>query len=390
MRAQRLAVSMLFFLNGAVLASWVPHIPGVKARHGAGDAQLGVVLLAMALGAMVALPLAGWLVGRFGSRTVTRASAVAFCAALPLPVLSPNLPLLALGLAVLGACNGLLDVAMNTQAAAVERRYGRALMSSLHAMFSVGGVVGAGLAGAAMAAGVGDVTHVLIATLAALAVACAALPSLVPSDPDHDRPGPVFVRPSGVLLGLGALAFLGLLAEGAMGDWSAVYLHDTLAAAPAVAATGFAVFSLAMAAGRLAGDRLVDGFGAGRVVRVSSAIATVGLAAALLLGNPAAGIVGFGLVGLGIANIIPVLFGAAARVPGVGPGRGLAAVATTGYLGFLTGPPLIGVVADAVGLGPGLALVSAACAVIALGAGMLSPPGQARERLASQTADPSR
>src|SRR6185436_18995087 len=114
MRGQRLAVSMLFFLNGAVLATWVPHIPAVKARHGAGDAQLGVVLLAMALGAMIALPLAGWLVGRFGSRPVTRASAMAFCATLPLPVLSPSLPLVALGLAVLGACNGLLDVAMNT------------------------------------------------------------------------------------------------------------------------------------------------------------------------------------------------------------------------------------------------------------------------------------
>jgi hypothetical protein len=137
-----------------------------------------------------------------------------------------------------------------------------------------------------------------LATLVALAMAGAALPSLVPSDPSHERPGPVFVRPSGVLLGLGALAFLGLLAEGAMADWSAVYLHDTLAAAPAVAATGFAAFSLAMAAGRFAGDRLVDGFGAGRVVRVSSTVAAIGLAAALLLGSPAAGIVGFGLVGV--------------------------------------------------------------------------------------------
>jgi MFS family permease len=389
-RAQRLAVSTLFFLNGAVLASWLPHIPAVKARHGAGDAQLGLVLLAMALGAMIALPLAGWLVGRFGSRTVTRASAVAFCGALPLPILSPSLPLVALALVALGACNGLLDVSMNTQAAAVERRYGRALMSSFHALFSVGGVVGAALAAAALAAGVGDAAHVLIATLVALAMAGAALPSLVPSDPSHERPGPVFVRPSGVLLGLGALAFLGLLAEGAMADWSAVYLHDTLAAAPAVAATGFAAFSLAMAAGRFAGDRLVDGFGAGRVVRVSSTVAAIGLAAALLLGSPAAGIVGFGLVGVGIANIIPVLFGAAARVPGIEPGRGLAAVATTGYLGFLAGPPLIGVVADAVGLGPGLALVSAACSLVALGAGMLSRAAPIREGLASRSADPLR
>lgn len=389
MRGERLAVSTLFFLNGAVLASWVPHIPAVKARHGASDTQLGVVLLGMAVGAMIALPLAGWLVGRFGSRAVARASAAAFCLALPLPILSPSLPLLAMALAVLGACNGLLDVSMNTQAAAVERRYGRALMSSFHALFSVGGVVGAALAGAVMSRGVGGLAHLLVAALTALAAAGAAAPSLLPSDPEHERPGPMFVRPSGLLLGLGALAFLGLLAEGAMADWSAVYLHDTLAASPAIAAIGFAAFSLTMSAGRFAGDRLVDSLGAGRVLRVSSAVAALGLGAGLMLGTAAAGIVGFALVGLGIANIIPVLFSAAARVLGVEPGRGLAAVATTGYLGFLTGPPLIGVVADAIGLGGGLALVSAACALIAVGAGKLAlNPEAMRTRTRSPEIDP--
>ena len=216
------------------------------------------------------------------------------------------------------------------------------------------------------------------------------MPRLVPSEPDDERPGPVFVRPSGALLGLGALAFLGLLAEGAMGDWSAVYLHDTLAGPPGVSAAGFAAFSLAMAAGRFAGDRLVDGFGARTVVRVSSAVAATGLAAALLMRDPAAAVVGFGLVGLGIANVIPVLFGAAARVPGTEAGRGLAAVATTGYLGFLTGPPLIGVVADAIGLGPALGLVSVGCALIAIGARALSMPGLERDSVASRTPDPSR
>jgi fucose permease len=244
--------------------------------------------------------------------------------------------------------------------------------------------------GVELAAGVGDRAHVLIASVVALAAAGMALPRLVPSEPDHERPGPVFVRPSGMLLGLGALAFLGLLAEGAMGDWSAVYLHDTLAAAPAVAAAGFAAFSLAMAVGRFAGDRLVDALGATTVVRVSSAVAATGLAAALLLRHPAAAVVGFGLVGVGIANVIPVLFGAATRVPGTEAGRGLAAVATTGYLGFLTGPPLIGVVADAIGLGPALGLVSAGCALIAIGAGALSAPSLARDSFGARSADPLR
>jgi len=168
------------------------------------------------------------------------------------------------------------------------------------------------------------------------------------------------------LLALGILALLGLMAEGAMADWSAVYLHDTLGASPAVAAIGFAAFSLAMAAGRLSGDALVGRLGPPRVLRGSSAVAAFGLALALLVGRPAIAIVGCALVGVGVANIIPILFSAAARVPGVPPGRALAAVATTGYLGFLAGPPLIGVVAEAAGLAAGLALVSGACAIIAL------------------------
>jgi fucose permease len=156
-----------------------------------------------------------------------------------------------------------------------------------------------------------------------------------------------------------------------MADWSAVYLHDTLGASPAVAAIGFAAFSLAMAAGRFTGDALVGRLGPRLVLRAFSAVAAAGLAGALLIGHPVAGVVGCALVGLGIANVIPVLFSAAARVPGVEPGRVLAAVATTGYLGFLAGPPLIGLVAEVAGLAVGLGFVSGACAVVAVEAGAL-------------------
>jgi fucose permease len=152
----------------------------------------------------------------------------------------------------------------------------------------------------------------------------------------------VFVRPRGALLALGALAFCGLIAEGAMGDWSAVYLHDVLGSSPALASAGFAACSLAMAAGRFTGDRLVGRYGAEGVLRMSSAVAAIGLAAALVVGTPASGVLGFGLVGLGIANVIPILFSAAGRIPGTEAGVALAAVATTGYFGFLVGPPLIG------------------------------------------------
>jgi len=366
LRWSRGAVAVCFFINGAVLASWVPHIPAIKSRHMLTDGALGLVLLSMAVGSVLALPAAGWLVGRLGSRVMTAAAGIGICLALPLPVVSPTVALLSLSLAILGAFNGLLDVSMNAQAAEVERRVGRSIMSSFHALFSLGGFAGALAAGRAMASGISDAAHVGIATVVALSAVALARPGLVSTPVVDDPAGPVVARPSGTLVALGILALLGLMAEGAMADWSAVYLHDVLGSSSAVAAVGFAAFSLAMAAGRLSGDALVRQLGPRRVLRGSSAVAALGLGLALLVGRPAIGIVGCALVGVGIANIIPILFSAAARVPGVPPGRALAAVASTGYLGFLAGPPLIGVVAEAAGLATGLGLVSAACAIIAL------------------------
>ena len=371
MFSARLAVATLFFVNGAVLASWLPHIPAVKARLTSGDGQLGLVLLAMAAGAVVALPTAGWLIGLVGSRVLSSAAALALCVAMPLPVLSASLPALVAALALLGACNGLLDVSMNAQAAEVEQRVGRPIMSSFHALFSLGGVAGALLAGAAMALRVGDVAHVGLSAAVGLAAVSLAVPWLVPSGPARSPTGLTLARPSGALVALGILALLGLLAEGAMGDWSAVYLRDTVGASSSVAAVGFAAFSLAMAAGRLAGDALVGRLGPRRVVRGSSVVAAGGLAAALLLGQAAIGVAGCALVGFGIANVIPVLFSTASRVPGVRSGQALAAVATMGYLGFLAGPPLIGLVSEAAGLAAGLGLVSGACAFVAVRAGAL-------------------
>ena len=364
----RRAVSTIFFVNGAVLASWLPHIPAVKARHAISDGQLGIVLLSMAVGAMGALPLAGWLVARAGSRLVTSVAAIALCLALPLPLVSPSIMLLALALVVLGACNATLDVAMNAQAVLVEERYARPIMSTFHGLFSLGGLAGAAVAGSVMTLGVHDLPHVVGTAIVSLVVVGGSLRSLMPSAEQHASPGRVFARPTGALLGLGALAFCGLLAEGAMGDWSAVYLHDTLGSSPALAAAGFAAFSLAMAAGRFGGDRLVARFGPERVLRASSAVAALGLAAALVIGRPIAGIVGCGLVGLGISNVIPILFSAAGRMPGIHAGTALAAVATTGYFGFLAGPPVIGLAAELWGLRLALGIVSVLCALITVGA----------------------
>jgi len=378
-------VSLCFFLNGVVIASWVPHIPELKARLSLGDAALGALLLAMAAGAILALPAAGWLNGRFGSRVATTVSAAGLSAALVLPVVAPGMMLAAAALAVLGACNATLDVAMNAQGVLVEDGYGRPIMASFHALFSLGGLFGAGGASAAMAAGMSARAHVVAVALLCLAALGLAMKDLVPAAPARTQ-GRIFALPSTSLLGLGVLTFCALLAEGAVGDWSAVYLRDSLATTPAGAATGFAAFSLAMALGRLLGDRLAARLGTARLLRLSGALAGGGLAISLLVGRPAFAVLGFGLAGLGIANLVPILFSAAGRTQGVPAGAALAAVATTGYVGYLAGPPLIGLAAEAAGLPAALGIVCVACGLVAVCAGSIP---RSRGTLASPRADTS-
>jgi fucose permease len=368
----RAAVGTMFFVNGAVIASWVPHIPAIKARHALGDGALGLALLCVAGGAVLALPLAGRLIEHFGSRAVTAAAAVGVCLAMPVPVLSSTVALLVVALFVLGACNGLLDVAMNAQAVIVESRYGRRILSSFHGLFSLGGLAGAVMAGVLTAAGLTAAAHTGLVGVAAMLAVVLARRALVRSA-STAAVAPVLVRSGRAVLGLGCLAFAALLVEGAMADWSAVYLHDNLGTTPAMAAAGFAAFSLTMAAGRFGGDWLVNHFGPRDVVRACTAVAGAGMAVALLLRDPVAAVVGFGLVGFGIANAIPVLFSAAARVPGLSASTALAAVATTGYFGFLVGPPLIGAVAEVTRLPVALGIVSALCALIALFASVVGP-----------------
>ncbi len=377
----RLAVAAVFFANGCGLGSWVPHIPDVKLWHGLSDAALGLALLAIAAGAVAALPVAGALVARFGSRPVTRGAALLFCTALPLPLLAPDVPTLLAALALLGVGTGSLDVAMNAHAVLIEERYGRPIMSSFHGMFSLGGLAGAALAGAAMQAGLPPVMHLaLSAAVLGLAV-LAAWPALLPTAPAVSG-GPLFVLPRGRLIGLGAVAVIGLMAEGAMGDWSAVYLRMDLGATAATAAYGFAAFSLAMALGRLSGDRLVARFGPAGVLVAGALIGAGTLGAALLAADPALAVLGFAGMGIGLANVVPVVFGAAGRLQDLAPGIGIAAVSSAGYFGFLAGPPLIGLVAEASGLAVALGLVAAVVGLMALGADALQSPARRAEALA--------
>ncbi len=357
-RTARFAVATIFFTNGLVVANWIARIPDVKHHLGLSDGTLGFALLFMAAGALVGQPSAGWAIARFGSRAVTTAMAVLFFTTVVLLGFAPSLLALMGALFVVGAFNGALDVAMNAQAALVEQQYARPIMASFHGLWSVGGLLGAALGGLAASRAIPVGLHLLAAGTAGLIVAFLATHELIPDGgvPAVESTG--FALPPRSLLPLGLIAFCALLCEGAIGDWSAVYLRDGLGSAPGLAAAGYAVFALLMAAGRLTGDRLTLHLGAARLVRGSGALVAVGIGLALLGSSPWLAIVGFGLIGAGISCLFPVVLSAAAHTPGIASGTAIAAIATSGYTGFLVGPPLIGSLAEAVTLRGALGLLA--------------------------------
>lgn len=374
--AARLSAATVFFVNGAVFGSWVSRIPEVQSRLGIGEGVLGLALLAMAIGALAAMPVTGWTVARHGSRTATIVSVLVFCLVLPLMSVAPGAVLLGLSLFLFGVFNGSTDVSMNAQAAAIETRYGRSIMASFHALFSFGGLAGAALGGGLAALGVGVTQHFLLATAVFGVVALIASRNLLPAGADAQASGPAFALPDRALAALGVVAFCALVSEGAMADWSAVYLQDAVDSGPGLAAAGYAVFSLAMAIGRLTGDRFIELLGAVTMLRLGGALAASGLAVALLVDSTALALVGFAGVGAGLATLFPITLSAAANAPGMAPGAGIAAMSSTGYFGFLLGPPLIGFVAELVGLRGALVLVVAAGLAIFLLAGNAARAGK--------------
>ena len=362
----RRATAWVFFANGAAIGSWVPHIPEAKHALGLSDGLLGLALLGMAAGSLVGLPLSGVLTARFGSRRTTTAAILALLLATPLPLLAPSLAAFSVTLILLGIANGAVDVAMNTQAIAVEERVGRAIMSGFHGFFSAGGLAGAAAAGLAMQARIGPVAHLTASVALLLLVTLRAVRSLLPAVPAAAKTA-IFRLPRGALLSLGVFALCSLLAEGAMGDWAAVYLREDLGTGAGYAALGFAGFSLAMAAGRFLGDRVVRRYGGPAVLGAGAGIASALLTAGLLTGEPWAAVAGFAGVGLGLANTVPILFSAAGKISGIRPELAIAAVSTAGYCGFLAGPPVIGLIAEQLGLAAGLGLVALALAIVAVG-----------------------
>ena len=361
------ALRAQFFVSGALFATWGVHVPSVKLHFGLGERALAMAMFASGIGSLLALTQAGRVVGRYGPRAVSLVCGLVCSLGIAL-LLSFDRYAALVGLMLsYGVAISLFDVSINAEAMEIERLAGRPLMSGFHGMFSLGGMVGAAVGSALPAAGVTSQQHLFAAALVGAMIVVAGCSSML------RMKGPPAVGiplslPRGPLALIGVLAAMGLIAEGAMYDWSVLFMKQELRSGVAVAALAYASFSAAMAAGRFGGDWVRARWASVPLLRASGALGAVGMALALLVPHPAAALIGFALVGLGFANVVPVLFTAAAQVPGVTPAHGITAVSSLGYLGMMAGPPLIGIIAEARSLTLGLFTVVLFAAVLAASA----------------------
>jgi hypothetical protein len=359
-------VTAVFFVDGALFASWASRIPALSGRVGADAGALGIALLAPAVGALIAMPIVGRLLPGRSSRTFCRLAIAALMAAVVLPGLARSVPVLALTLLLVGLANSSLDLAMNAQGVCVERTVRYPILSSLHAAFSFGGFAGAALGALAAALRVAPLPDLALAALVFGSAGLLATTRLLAGDDDADAQAPKlrWRRLPPRLIALGTACFFSLLAEGAASDWSAKLVHDDLAGTAALGALAYAVFSVAMGLGRLPGDRLWARWGPAGLLRRSGTVAGVGFALGLAPGDAPAAIAGFALLGLGLAGVVPTLFRSAAGERNVATGPALAAVSSIGYLGFLAGPPIIGGIAQITSLRLACGLLALASLVV--------------------------
>ena len=369
----------MFACYGIVLGTWTARIPAIKSGLQLGDGMLGVALLGFAVGAITGMQWIGRPVDRYGGGRIMVVAAVADGVLLITPALAGNLAVLVGCLLAFGVAHGSLNIAMNAYAVQVERAWGTSIMTSFHAVYSIGGFLGAALGGVAAQAGLAPgatfgIVTVLVGVLAGVAMRllpAAAGAAAVLAPPERTRPG---TAASGVFF-LGVLAFCCLVGEGAAADWSSVYVRDRLGSGAGFAAAAYAAFAVMMTVGRLVGDRLATRLGPVTLVRCSGLLAGVGLGTALLVDRPVAGVIGFGVFGAGLSCIAPLVFSAAGNRDPDRAGQAIARVASLGWAGFLVGPIVIGGVAQLIGLAAALAIPVLLALFVASTAIALRPAG---------------
>ena len=347
MSPSRLAVKIIFFLNGFVHANYFSRLPRIQEQFDIDNGIVGLVLLSSSVGALLAMPFTGWLIIRNGSRRIAIFSAFFYCSLIPFVPLMPALWALIILFFLLGVSAGMLDVAMNSQAVMVEKELGKPIMTSFHALFSIGMMLGAIGGSLFTKLDTGLFVHFTIVTVVSLITVYVARYYLI-----HDKPqlkineGPAFRLPNAAMVSIGVIAFCSMLGEGAMADWSTNYMENIAGADPALAPIGLSAFAFAMTIGRVFGDGARIRFGDRLLMIACGLISSIGLSIALLFIHPFAVIGGLFIVGIGLSAIVPIAYSIAGHTKDLPPGVGLAMVTTVGYSGFLFGPPIIGFLAD--------------------------------------------
>lgn len=386
LRSARRGVQVVFFVYGAVLATWVSRIPLIKQELGLDTAELSLALLGSPVGLILAMQFVSGLVERRTSAMVTRWGVVAACVAMVLPALAWNLGSLAAALLLLGLSLGTLDIAMNTQGVAIERGYARPIMSGIHGMYSVGVLVGAAVGALAAHADVDPLVHFTVAALVLGVLGVWGSLALLGQEADapasHDDADdlPLRLARHPRLIALGVIAFFCLFAEGAVDDWSGVYMHEEQGASLGLAPLAAAACGAGMAIGRFGGDAVIARFGRRTTLTWAALVAGAGMTLAVLAPDPAVAIAAYGVLGLGVATIVPIAFTLAGNAPGVPPAWGISRVTTLGYAGLFSSPPVIGLVAQVTGLTVALAIPAVLLLLVAplsrvVSGGSRSAPG---------------
>ncbi|RTL57420.1 MAG: MFS transporter [Sphingobacteriales bacterium] len=356
-RLYRIAVSGFFFVAGITFATWASRIPDIKEKLQLSDAGLGAVLFALPAGLMLSLPISGWLITKYGSRRMLITASLFYPLMLILLGAAATVTQLVAVLFLFGLFSNLCNIAMNTQAVAVEKFYGRSIMASFHGLWSLAGFSGAAIGSILVSNGVAPFLHFSIIWFVTLLLVILFQKYTIAKDAGGTQAAPLLVKPDAAILKLGLIAFCGMMAEGAMADWSGVYLQNVVQVPKTLTTVGFVAYTAAMASGRFVADGLATRFGMKNILRWSGSLITGGLALAVLLPYIVTTTIGFLLVGLGVSSVVPFIYSIAGKSKTMSPGLALAAVSSISFLGFLAGPPVIGFIAQAINLRGSFAVI---------------------------------
>lgn len=342
----RLSVNIFFFINGFIFSNWAARIPRIQSDYGLDNKALGFVLLAHSIGAFIAMPITGWLINKYGSRKITLISGLFFPLFYSLIPFAPNFFIVLLPFFLMGAATGVMDVAMNAQAVFIEKDLGKPIMTMFHALFSIGMVAG-GLSGGLFTTLETDLLlHFAVTGTVSLGILLFSSMYLFPDESNAIEDEVMFAWPKGPIVGLGVIAFCCMMGEGAMTDWSTNYMKNIVSVSINWQTSGLIAFASLMTLGRLVGDRGRTLIGDRLMMIIGSISSILGMMLIVTLLHPLLVITGFGLVGLGLSNIVPIVYSLAGTYPGIKPGVGIAMSTTIGYSGFMIGPPIIGFLAD--------------------------------------------